>query len=149
MATLPSRLSRRRPRDGTDQRKSGAVIYVRVSTKDQLDNFSIETQLAACRACCERSGLTILKEFEEAASAKSTERPHFQDMLSFCKLRHRQIGAVVVYALSRFSRNAHDFHQTWRSLTDLGIRLISATEPFDGTSYGRMQAGIYVTFAQF
>src|SRR6476620_9324232 len=134
MATFRPRRSPRRTRERADEVKTGAVIYVRVSTKDQLENFSIETQLARCRERCQRDGLTILREFEEAASAKSTERPRFQDMLAFCNRHHREIAVVVVYSISRFSRNAYDFHQTWRALTDRSIQLLSVTEQFDGTS---------------
>jgi DNA invertase Pin-like site-specific DNA recombinase len=34
----------------------GAVIYVRVSTKEQTDNLSLPTQLRACEEYCRRYG---------------------------------------------------------------------------------------------
>ncbi len=34
----------------------GAVIYVRVSTKEQTENLSLPTQLKACEEYCERQG---------------------------------------------------------------------------------------------
>jgi len=33
----------------TKPTKSGAVIYTRVSSKDQVENYSLETQERACR----------------------------------------------------------------------------------------------------
>ena len=84
-------------------RKTGAVIYCRVSTKDQLENFSIETQEKACRDYCERNGYRVLRVFREAASAKTSNspRPEFQAMLAHCRKHSEDIGAVVIYAISR------------------------------------------------
>ena len=64
--------------------KSGAVLYCRVSTEDQLSNFSLETQQDQCRKYCEDRGYTVLNVFREAASAKNTDRPEFQRMLMTC-----------------------------------------------------------------
>ena len=36
-----------------------AVLYVRVSTADQADNFSLGTQETACRKYCEANGLSV------------------------------------------------------------------------------------------
>ena len=49
----------------------GAVIYVRVSTKEQTENLSLPTQLRACEEYCRRQGYEILERFhEEGESAK-------------------------------------------------------------------------------
>jgi len=42
----------------------GAVIYVRVSTKEQTENLSLPTQLRACEEYCRRHGFEILHENE-------------------------------------------------------------------------------------
>ena len=53
----------------------GAVIYVRVSTKEQTENLSLPTQLRACEDYCRRQGYEILERFhEEGESAKTTDR---------------------------------------------------------------------------
>ena len=43
----------------------GAVIYVRVSTKEQTENLSLPTQLRACEEYCRRQGYEILERFHE------------------------------------------------------------------------------------
>ena len=49
----------------------GAVIYVRVSTKEQTENLSLPTQLRACEEYCRRHGYEILERFhEEGESAR-------------------------------------------------------------------------------
>jgi Resolvase, N terminal domain len=53
----------------------GAVIYVRVSTKEQTENLSLPTQLRGCEEYCRRQGYEVLERFhEEGESAKSTDR---------------------------------------------------------------------------
>ena len=53
----------------------GAVIYVRASTKGQMENLSLPTQLRACEEYCRRQGYEVLDRFhEEGESAKSTDR---------------------------------------------------------------------------
>ena len=43
----------------------GAVIYVRVSTKEQTENLSLPTQLRACEEYCRRNGYEIRERFHE------------------------------------------------------------------------------------
>jgi DNA invertase Pin-like site-specific DNA recombinase len=49
----------------------GAVIYVRVSTKEQTENLSLPTQLRACEEYCRRQGYEVLERFHEEARAPS------------------------------------------------------------------------------
>ena len=43
----------------------GAVIYVRVSTKEQTENLSLATQLRASEEYCEHQAFHILARFCE------------------------------------------------------------------------------------
>ena len=43
----------------------GAVIYVRVSTKEQTENLSLPTQLRACEEYCRRQGYEVLERFHK------------------------------------------------------------------------------------
>ncbi len=57
----------------------GAVIYVRVSTKEQTENLSLPTQLRACEEYCRRQGYEVLDRFhEEGESAKTTGAASFR-----------------------------------------------------------------------
>jgi site-specific DNA recombinase len=130
--------------------KSGAVVYCRVSTKDQLQNFSIETQERACREYCARNGYSVIGVFQEAASAKTAERPRFQAMLTFCAQNRRTVGAVVVYGISRFSRSIRDHHNVRAELRSHDIRLLSVTEPFDDrTAMGKFLENFLSAGAQW
>ena len=63
-----------------------ALIYCRVSTKEQVANLSLSTQRRACRDYCKRQGFGIAGEFiEEGESAKTADRPELQRLLCFCR----------------------------------------------------------------
>ena len=52
-----------------------AVLYCRVSTKEQTQNLSLPTELKACSEYCERNGCAIGETFiEEGESAKTADR---------------------------------------------------------------------------
>ena len=70
----------------------GAVIYVRVSTKEQTENLSLPTQLRACEEYCRRQGYEILERFhEEGESAKTTDRSQLQNLLTYCRLNKGRV----------------------------------------------------------
>ena len=128
----------------------GAVIYVRVSTKEQTENLSLPTQLRACEEYCRRQGYEILERFhEEGESAKTTDRSQLQKLLTYCRLNKGRVHFVVVFNLTRFARDKYDHFALRSLLQSLGISLRSATEPIDDTSTGKLMEGVLAAFAQF
>ena len=87
----------------------GAVIYVRVSTKEQTENLSLPTQLRACEEYCRRQGYDVLERFhEEGESAKTTDRSQLQALLKYCRAHKGTVHFVVAYNLTRFAREKYD-----------------------------------------
>ncbi len=128
----------------------GAVIYVRVSTKEQTENLSLPTQLRACEEYCRRQGYEVVERFhEEGESAKTTDRSQLQKLLTFCRLNKGRVHFVVVFNLTRFARDKYDHFALRSLLQSLGISLRSATEPIDDTSTGKLMEGVLAAFAQF
>jgi DNA invertase Pin-like site-specific DNA recombinase len=128
----------------------GAVIYVRVSTKEQTENLSLPTQLKACEEYCERQGFHVLARFrEEGESAKTVDRTELQKLLQFCRKNKGTVQFVVVFNLTRFAREKYDHFALRAHLKSLGISLRSATEPIDDTSTGKLMEGVLAAFAQF
>lgn len=82
------------------------IIYNRVSSKEQLDGQSLETQMEKCEQYAGKLGMTITEKFGGTfESAKSDrERKEFNRMLDFLKKSKKPIKAVIVYSTSRFSR---------------------------------------------
>jgi DNA invertase Pin-like site-specific DNA recombinase len=125
----------------------GAVIYVRVSTKEQTENLSLPTQLKACEEYCERQGFHVLARFrEEGESAKTVDRTELQKLLQFCRKNKGSVQFVVVFNLTRFAREKYDHFALRAHLKSLGISLRSATEPIDDTSTGKLMEGVLAAF---
>ena len=120
----------------------GAVIYCRVSTKEQTENLSLPTQQRECEEYCRREGFTILRVFIDGGeSAKTTERPELQQLLAYCRQNKGRVQCVVVFNVTRFARQKYD-HVTLRVLLQkLGVTLRSVTEPIDDTSTGTVDGG--------
>jgi DNA invertase Pin-like site-specific DNA recombinase len=128
----------------------GAVIYVRVSTKEQTKNLSLPTQLRSCEEYCRRQGYEIIERFhEEGESAKTTDRSQLQALLKYCRTHKGKVHFVVVYNLTRFAREKYDHFALSAHLKSLGISLRLATEAIDDTSTGKLMEGVLAAFAQF
>ena len=85
--------------DGANLRSMvGAIIYIRVSTKEQTENLSLPTQLRVCEEYCRREGFEILERFkEEGESAKTTDRRELQRMLAYCRSNKGKVHFLVVF----------------------------------------------------
>ena len=134
----------------TKTKTKAAVIYTRVSTKEQVENLSLSTQLEACRHYCATNGIDVAKEFEDAGeSAKTTNRPKFLAMLEYCQKNKGRIDVVVVYNVSRFSRDTLDHLGVRAQLYKCGVALRSVTEPIDETAVGRLNENLMSVISQF
>ena len=83
-----------------------AVIYIRVSSKEQEYGYSPETQKIVCYQWAEHNNYEVVECFDgEYESAKSdTNRKRFNKMLNFVMDKSNRIDAVIVYMTNRFSR---------------------------------------------
>jgi len=135
---------------GQSKGKGQAVLYLRVSTEEQVDNYSLDTQENICRKEAERRGLDVVEIFrEEGRSAKTiTERPMLIELLSHCRKNKRTIGAVIVYRLDRISRQTADYLAIRKKLAEAEITLISASEPTGDTPTERFIETMLAGFAQ-
>jgi site-specific DNA recombinase len=131
--------------------RKSCIIYCRVSSADQLDGTSLETQEQVCRDYADRCGLEVLKVFvERGESAKTANRTELNRSLVFCSRRTKnQVNYFLVYKLDRFARNQED-HVTVRAmLRRSGTELRSVTEPIDDSPVGRAMEGVLSVFAEF
>lgn len=125
------------------------VGYARVSTDNQLENYSIEEQTQRLNAYCTAKGWTLLQTYVDGGfSGGNTDRPALQQLLT--AVRENKIDAVVVYKLDRLSRSQKD---TLTLIEDEflshGTDFVSINENFDtSTPFGRAMIGILSVFAQ-
>lgn len=138
------------PLAGIPEASKQAVIYLRVSTEEQVDNYSLDTQADICKKEAERRGLTTGEIFrEEGRSAKTIrDRPTLIEMLEYCRIHKKDINAVIVYRLDRISRQTADYLAIRKKLADFEITLISASEPTGDTPTERFIETMLAGFAQ-
>ncbi len=106
------------------------IIYVRVSSDEQVKGTSLENQDDLCRAYCQNKGIEVVEIFrEEGASAKTAQRAEFLRSIEFCRKNKGKIDAFVVYKVDRFARNTEDHFYVRKMLIDYGVTLHSVTEP--------------------
>ena len=130
--------------------KTDAILYLRVSTEEQVDNFSLGTQEEICRKEATRMGMKIVKIFrEEGKSAKTiVGRPQLVELLKYCRQNKKTLGAVFVYRLDRLSRKTADYLSIRKSLINYQIQLISASEPTGTSPTDTLLETILASFAQ-
>jgi site-specific DNA recombinase len=126
------------------------VSYLRVSTVEQTQNFSLSNQRDIINAKAKKDGYELIKEFEDAGeSAKNTDRPQLQELLKFCTNKSNSVDAVYVYKWDRFSRSQLDFLTLRQLLAQHGVSLISATETSGTTPEALFLQGILTSAAQY
>lgn len=128
-----------------------AVIYCRVSTKEQVDEGnSLATQERHCKDYALKNGYEIAEVFiEQGESAKTAQRTELQRLLSFCADKKTHVNAVISYKIDRISRNTDDYSQIRILLKRYGVEIKSTSEYFENTPTGRFMENIIANVAQF
>lgn len=126
------------------------VIYCRVSSKEQLEGTSLQSQEIACREYARTHQFTILKVFvEKGESAKFADRTELLELIDFCRVHKGEVDALLVWKLDRFARNVEDHYHLKAMLAKYGVRIVSVTEPIDPNPNGKLLETILAGFAQF
>lgn len=139
---------------GTTARLARAVVYLRVSTKEQAERgggaegFSIPAQREACQRKADSLSAEVVDEFIDAGeSAKTAHRPELQRLLRF--LLDGSIQYVIVHKIDRLARNRVDDVEINVAIRKTGATLVSCTENIDETPSGALMHGIMSSIAEF
>src|SRR3989344_2742509 len=127
-----------------------AVLYLRVSTKEQMEGTSIAFQREACFRYAEQKGLKVLKTFvEEGESAKVADRTQLRKLLEFCRVNRGKVNALVVWKVDRFARNVSDHFSVKAILAQYGVSIHSVTEPIGDGHMGKMMETMLAGWAEW
>lgn len=124
-----------------------AALYIRVSTQEQVENYSIESQKEKLEAYCKSRGWEIYDTYVDGGySGANTDRPALQSMLQHLP----DFDVVAVYRLDRLSRSQRD---TLTLIEDHFLKnnvdFASLSETLDtSTPFGKAMIGILSVFAQ-
>ena len=108
-----------------------AILYVRVSTDEQVNGYSLTHQEERLRTYCELQGISIVTIYHEDHSAKTFDRPQFQKLLATLKKNRNLADLLLFLKWDRFSRNAGDAYGMISVLGKLGIEPQAIEQPLD------------------
>ncbi len=131
------------------ENKNG-IIYCRVSSSEQVDGTSLESQQRMCEEYATRENISVLKVFvEKGESAKTADRTEFIKAIAFCSDKKNRVDFFIVYKLDRFSRNQLDHVTVRELLRKCKTELRSATEPISESPIGKLLEGVLSSVAEF
>lgn len=101
---------------------SKAVVYLRVSTKEQGDKgYSLPTQLLECQVYAAKNEIQIFRVIQEDMSGQILERPGLSEAREL--IRSRQVDAIIAHDSDRVTRDPEHYMMLRHEWADLGIRL--------------------------
>lgn len=84
-----------------------AVIFARVSSKEQEPGASLDAQHDIMMEYCQKRGLSVLKKYRVIESSTVGKRTKFNEMLDFIR-KQKQKTAIVVHCIDRFQRRFNE-----------------------------------------
>ncbi len=112
--------------------KRKAILYIRVSTDEQAEKgYSLKHQQERLERYCEFQNIDVVATYQDDHSAKSFERPQFQNLLSNLKKKREAASLLLFTKWDRFSRNAGDAYGMINQLKKLGVEPQAIEQPLD------------------
>lgn len=110
-----------------------AILYVRVSSDEQAQGYSLGAQQEILERYCLQNELNISKLFIEDYSAKNFERPEFKKLLEYSKVNQNSIDYLLFVQWDRFSRNIADSYLMLEKFKKFNIEPKAIMQPLDFT----------------
>jgi site-specific DNA recombinase len=136
--------------DGQTSGPLRVAIYIRISTDEEHQPYSLEAQETKLRAYIDsQPGWQLVGEpYRDEASGASTDRPGLQRALTAAQAS--RFDVLLVYRVDRLARSLRGLVHILDDLDVAKVTFRSATEPFDtSTPIGRMLVQMLGVFAQF
>ncbi len=108
-----------KPAPAADPARKQAVIYARVSSKEQeKEGFSIPAQLKLLKEYAAANGFAVAQEYIDVETAKQTGRAAFGEMVAYLKA-HPSVRVMLVEKTDRLYRNLKD----WVTVDELDVEM--------------------------
>lgn len=124
-----------------------AVIYTRVSTVDQAEGMSLETQREAGAKRAEALGAEVVGVLEDTFTGTDLGRPAMDRLREM--VERRDVEIVIVYDPDRFSRNLTDLLVVTKEFEKHGVSLEYVNFEWKDTPQGRLFLQVRGAFAEF
>jgi DNA invertase Pin-like site-specific DNA recombinase len=96
-----------------------AVIFARVSSKDQEDGHSLDAQIQSCFEYAIKKEFKVVEQFKVVESSTASGRPEFSKMVEFVKKQSGQV-AVLCYCVDRLQREFDEQYLELQKLIKIG-----------------------------
>ncbi len=123
-------------------RSDGAIIYVRVSTQDQVDTNSLADQKRESLRRIKEMGVPFIPGAffsDEGVSGRRLDRPDFKKAIEYAILNADKVSHFMVYCSDRFAREAILSALTRTFLNGLGIKACSVTDKMEEMSESQLR----------
>jgi len=144
-----------------------SIIYARVSTDDQRDNFSISTQVAECHRYLQQQHYTLVGDqyidpetggdvackenaipaYVDDISSSLVIRPGLTAALSFAT--QQGVDVVVIHSLDRLARDPYNRKTIELEFEARNVRVEYALGNYENTPEGEVRKDLDATFAKW
>jgi site-specific DNA recombinase len=133
----------------TPARGVRVALYLRISTDEEHQPFSLEAQRLKLEACVPtQPGWVHTATYEDQVSGAKASRPELDRAMRDAKLG--RFDVLLVYRVDRFARSLKVLVHLLEEMETAGVAFRSATEPIDtSTATGRMLVQLLGVFAEF
>jgi site-specific DNA recombinase len=142
---------RKKRRKKRGKKKMRYAAYVRISSDEQIGNYSVDAQKRAIETWVVSNGGILTQVYiDEGHSGRTAERPAFKKLRR--DARHRKFDAIVVHKFDRFARNRTESLAIKSLLRhDYGIKVFSVSEPSEDSDgpMGALIEGIMESVADW
>lgn len=132
--------------------KKTCCIYLRVSTPDQVQGYSMEMMLDRCKTYISAQGAELVRVYRDegiSGGLSPNRREGLRQLLEDIKIK-KDFNSVVVWRLDRISRNLRTLLELENTFTRAGVSLQSTTEMLNtSTAGGRAFFSMIGTFAEY
>lgn len=129
-----------------------AVIWARVSSREQAEGYSLDAQIRVNRDKAERERWKVVREFVVAESAsRGVERAAFNDMYRWVKreARRQQIEVILAHKLDRICRNMRDAVRMQELEDATGVRMVFVENEFGPGAAGAFSFNVMAAVSQY
>lgn len=130
--------------------KKPAAAYVRVSTEEQSEGWSLDGQEQAIRDYAERNGYEIVAVYRDETSGSKEKRPGLDRMLM--DARAGRFQAIIALHTSRFFRSvalARRYKDLLRNTLGIEVRFVQQPVVDPNDPYAFMMEGINELFDEY
>ena len=125
-----------------------AALYMRVSSEEQVDNFSLAAQLNELNAYCIKNNIEVYNAYrDEGLSGTKEDRPAFQKMISDAE--KKLFDVILVHKFDRFARKVEISQRIKSRLKKASVNVISITEPIEDSPIGFFQEGLLELLSEY